>query len=148
MQTITKIKAIDGKLFDNEEDCIKHEKMIEEIKDAMSTLNPVPTDCDFSNGDGFIQQDITTVAKAMVRIVEIAGIDKKPEFENDPFAYRFGIIGRFIDDGGNIQLWSAWSRFMNMDHLGREWGQSYFARNPAEGKQKDRAAGIKETVQN
>lgn len=148
MQAITKFQAVDGNLFDNENDCAKYENMIEEIKAVMSTLNPVPTDCEFSNGNGFIKQDISTVARAMVRIVEIAGIEKKPEFENDPFACRFGIIGRFIDDGGNIHLWRAWSRFMNMDHLGREWGQSYFARNPAEGKQKDRAADIKETVQN
>lgn len=142
MQAITKIQAVDGKLFDNEADCVKHEKMIEEIKATMSTLNPIPTDCEFSNGDGFIRQDISTVSKAMVHIADIAGIEKRPEFINDPFACRFGIIGRFIDDGGNAHLWRAWSRFMNMDHLGREWGQSYFARNPEKGKQKDRAADI------
>ena len=148
MQAITKIRAVDGKLFDNEADCIKHEKMIEEIKHTMSTLNTIPTDCKFANGDGFIQQDISTVSKAMVRIADIAGIKKKPEFINDPFACRFGVIGRFIDDGDNVHLWRAWSRFMNMDYLGRELGQSYFARNPEKGKQKDRAADIKETVQN
>lgn len=148
MQAITKIQACDGKLFDNEADCVKYEKTIAEIKDVMSTLKPVPTDCDFSNGDGFIQQEIPTVANAMVRIVEIAGIEKKPEFINDPFACRFGIIGRFIDDGGNTHLWRAWSRFMNMDHLGREWGKSFFAHHPEEGKQRDRAAEINGTVQN
>lgn len=148
MQAITKIQAVDGKLFDSEADCIKHEKMIEEIKSVMSMLNPVPTDCEFLNGDGFVQQDISIVSKAMVRIVDIAGIEKRPEFINNPFACRFGIIGRFIDDSGNANLWRAWSRFMNMDHLGREWGQSYFARYPEKGKQKDRAAYINETVQN
>lgn len=139
MQVITKIQAVDGKLFDTEADCIKHEKIIDEIKDAMSTLNPIPTDCDFSNGGGFIQQDISVVSKAMVRIVEIAGIEKKPKFTNDPFSCRFGVIGRCIDDGGNPDIWRAWSRFMNIDNLVREWGQSYFARNPEKGKQKDRA---------
>ena len=146
MQTIIKIQACDGELFDNEADCVKHEKMIAAIKDTMSTLKPVPNDCNFSNGDGFIQQEIRTVANAMVRIVEIAGIEKKPEFINDPFACRFGIIGRIIDDSGSAHVWSAWSRFMNMDHFGREWGQSYFARNPEKGKQKDRGANTMETV--
>jgi hypothetical protein len=137
MKSITKFQAVDGRLFDNEADCVKYEETIAEIRDVMSTIKPVPNDCDFSNGDGFVQQDIPTVSKAMVRIVEIAGIEKKPEFINDPFACRFGIIGRIIDDGGNRHLWGAWSRFMNMDHLGREWGQQFFARNPEQGKCKD-----------
>lgn len=137
MQAITKIQSVDGKLFDNEADCIKHEKMIEEIDVIIQTLNPVPNDCNFKNGDGYVQQDIKTVAKAMIRIVEAAGIKKKPEFIENPFACRFGVIGRIICDSDNAQLWHSWSRFMNIDNLGREWGQSFFARHPEEGKKKD-----------
>lgn len=49
MKAVTKIQAVDGQLFDNERDCAKYEKMIEKIKSVMSMLNPVPTDCAFSN---------------------------------------------------------------------------------------------------
>jgi len=140
MQTITKIQAIDGKLFDDEADCIKYENMIEEIETTMSTLKPIPNDFEFQNGDGFVQQEISIVSKAMVCIADIAGVEKRPEFINDPFACRFGVIGRIIDDSDIPVLYKAWNRFMNIDRFGREWGQSYFARNPEKGKQRDRAA--------
>ena len=139
MQTVIKFKAVDGKLFDNEKDCIAHEKMIEDVKAAMSFLKPTPSDTDFKNGGGFVQQCKEVVSKAMVRIVEIAGIEKRPEFINDPFACRHGVIGRIIDDSRNNHLWTAWIRFMCMDSQYREWGQPYYARNPEEGEQKELA---------
>jgi len=147
MKRIIQFVACDGSKFNSESDCVKHENKIHEIKKIMSTLNQITSECDFLNGGGYVMQDIPTVEKAMVRIAEMAGIEKKPEFINNPFSCRFGIIGRIIDDSGDSDLWRAWGRFMNMDYIGREWGQRYYAQNPEQGRQKDLTnRALKETA--
>ena len=141
MQEVTKFKSIDGRLFDTPLECTSHESMLEQIKNAMSLLKPKPENdnCKFANGDGYIQQNVSDVLKAMVEVVTVAdpGINKSQmqSFLSDPFACRNGIIGRYLSDCGNNAAWEAWSRFMCIDDLGREWGQPYYASHPEDAKQ-------------
>lgn len=140
MEKILMFKSNDGELFKTKQKCENHETKINKIKKVMSTLNELPkkNNCNFANGDGFVRQNIEVVCKAMIDIVNIAGIKKHPDFISNPFNCRRGSIGRYIDDSGNSILYRAWYRFMCMDDECREWGQPYYAINPDKGQQIDR----------
>lgn len=138
MREVIRYQADDGRVFESEIDCINHDETISKIDSIMSTLKPVPKDSDFSNGGGFVQQDIDTVSIAMTRIVELSNIETSKEFNANPFAYRHGNVGRMLSDNESSSLlYSAWYRFMCMDDTGREWGQPYFATYPHKGTQKN-----------
>jgi hypothetical protein len=141
MQQVTKFQAKDGRLFDSQESCGKHESMLLAVEKAIGLLEPVPQDdgCKFANGGGYVQQDMMEVHESMREVVEISGvnIDKcKIDFMRNPFPYRNSIIGRYLSDGDNNAVYAAWCRFMCMDDLYREWGQPYYAANPNAGEQR------------
>jgi len=138
MKEVKKYESIDGLIFDSASECEEHEKIISDVEDAMKDINPVPKDNEFISGNGFVKQDPETVKKAMIRIIEISGIDledRKEDFLLNPFRYRYSVIGRILSEGYNNSLDNAWCRFARMDDSYREWGQQYFAHNPNEGKQ-------------
>jgi hypothetical protein len=143
---ITKYEAIDGRLFNCEQECKDWDSHILEVRAIIDLLAPLPEEkgCNFSNGDGYVQQKKPIVEHAIRAIVRIAktdlGVNKKDFLEN-PFGYRHSIIGRYIDDGGDLHLYRAWSRFMCMDDQFREWGQPYYASHPHEGKQHEIKTG-------
>ena len=67
MKKITKYQAKDGREFNDELECIKHDAIIDEVTIIMAPLNPLPKKdegCRFANGGGYIQQDLQTVIKA------------------------------------------------------------------------------------
>ena len=140
MESIIKYKAKDGKEFTSESGCLEYEKLIDHVDLIMSELNPIPKDdgCHFSNGGGFIQQDIKTFKKVRIEILKEIGknIDHpwvKQALDN-PEAHP-SWIDRLVGDYGIAPLNSAWYRIGCTDLLGREWGQPYFRNNPHEAKQ-------------
>ena len=114
-------------------------------------------DCSFSNGKGYIQQDIELVNKLKEELHTKATKfinDKSIEYINSenwlqfhtieerPLAiekaknttYNKNFIGRYLD-GMNLDLYKIWSRLQNIDELGREWGQMYYRLNPEKAQQ-------------
>lgn len=132
MKEVKRYLSEDGWLFDDENKCLKHEKLIMAIKEIESKLPNRPKDdgCNFSNGEGYLQHDQGMIDKAMVDLLKVSSVDKeywdKPEFLDNPFRCRFGVIGRIIDDSGS-PIHSLWNRFMCMDENYREYGQCYYA---------------------
>lgn len=138
--------AVDGKEFFTEAETLKHEKRLDKlaaIDDAMKPLGELPKDpgCRFANGHGYIQRDLAIVAACCDRLLRLFGETYPSEQEhvldclrNGPFRCRHGIIGRIIDDS-DPDFWRAWSRLGCIDDRGREWGQAYYALNPARGDQ-------------
>ena len=41
--------------------------------------------------------------------------------------HRFGIVGRILDDSGDVDLYKKWNRFMCIDEEYREWSQPHYA---------------------
>lgn len=137
MNEITLYQSNDGRQFRIKEDCLKHEKLVEEIEKIMSNLPPTPDDIDFQNGHGYIQHDPDKIPGAMMALVNVSGIPKKyvPEdFKEKPFFYRRNIIGRILGDS-NSPVYSPWMRFSRMDDSYKEYGQGYFALHPEEARQ-------------
>lgn len=140
MKVITKFKAIDGKEFNSENECLDYENLIKKVNNIMKVLPPLPKDegCSFSNGDGFVQHDKTILRKVQINLLEEMKkhidhkwIQQTIDDENAHPSY----IGRLISDYEIIPLKEAWNRFMCIDKLGREWGQPYFVTNPDKAKQ-------------
>lgn len=141
MQGITMFKTDSGKLFTEEADAIKWEGLCAEVKEVMRPLGkkPADPDCNFANGDGFIQHDpglrdhlshaLVQLAKAYrPRFGQEGGID----YTRDTTVN--SIVGRALCDSDLTVVYRAWSRLMCIDSLGREWGQSYYAYYPDNGK--------------
>lgn len=140
MKAITKFKAVDGKEFNSENECLDYENLIKKVNNIMKALPPLPKDegCRFSNGEGFVQHDKTILRKVQINLLEEMKkhidhkwIQETIDNENVHPSY----VGRLIDDYGISPLNKAWYRFMCIDKLGREWGQPYFATNPDKAKQ-------------
>lgn len=140
METITKFKAIDGKEFTSEQECLKYESLIRKVDGIMALLPPTPDNdgCSFANGDGYIQHDKAKLKNAQVQILELCKdyIDHKWIQQTiDDESVRPSYVGRLIDDYNIRPLNKAWFRFMCVDKQNREWGQPYYANNPEKGKQ-------------
>ena len=140
MKTITKFRAIDGKEFNNENECLDYENLISKVNNIMKTLPSLPKDdgCSFSNGNGYIQHDKMILRKVQINLlkeiknhIDHKWIQQTIDDENVHPSY----VGRLVGDYDIKPLNKAWNRFMCIDKLGREWGQPYYASNPNEGKQ-------------
>lgn len=135
METITKYKAIDGKEFVNEKDCLDYEDLIKRVNSIMKDLYPLPQNdgCEFSNGKGFIQHDLSTIKKVKLSLLnEIEKyIDHKwvQQTKNDESAHP-SFVDRLLDDYSIAPLQEAWYRIYCIDNLGREFGQPYYTSNP------------------
>ena len=140
MQSITKFKAIDGKEFDSENECLDYENLINNVSSIMNELFPLPNNdnCSFLNGNGFIQHDKQILRKVKINLLEEITKHIKHEWIQqtiDDENVHPSFVGRLIGDVGITPLIKAWDRFMCIDKVGREWGQPYFASNPDKGKQ-------------
>ena len=114
-------------------------------------------DCSFSNGKGYIQQDINLVnslkeefhtkATKFINDKSIDYINSKDwlkfhTVEERPTAiekaknttYDKYFIGRYLDDM-NSDLYKIWGRLQTIDELGREWGQIFFRLHPEQAEQ-------------
>ena len=140
MEIITKYKAVDGKEFNREIECIKYESLIETVKKIMNVLSPVPKDdnCSFGNGHGYLQHDSEVVWGAKYQILELLKgytdhkwLQDTIDNENTHPSY----VGRIIDELNLSPINSAWYRFSCIDKDNREWGQPFYANNPDKGEQ-------------
>ena len=134
MKEVMVYESNDGKLFRSCEECVEHEvKRLELSEIELKYLGEPFNGIDFSNGKGYIQQDKTAVAKAMMALVEHANIETKwsDAMRENPFDYRNSFVGRILCDRQDGS-YRVWYRFMCMDSLYREWGQPYYADNGGE----------------
>jgi hypothetical protein len=137
METITKFKAIDGKEFTSEIECLKYELLIKRVDEIMALLPKIPKDdgCNFANGGGYIQHEKTTLRNAQIQLLEICKeyIDHKWIQQTIDETVHSSYVGRLLGDYGIRPLENAWYRFSCVDKQYREWGQLYFATNPDKG---------------
>ena len=140
MEKIIKFKAIDGKEFTSETECLNYELLIKRVDEIMALLPPTPKDdgCSFANGDGYIKHEKTELRNVQVKLLKICKeyidhkwIQQTIDDENIHPSY----VGRLLGDYGITPLNDAWYRFICVDNQGREWGQPYYANNPEKGKQ-------------
>lgn len=137
MEIIIKYRAIDGKEFLSEEDCVDHENAIKEISLIMVELVPRPSDISFANGTGYIQHQAGDALRARRKLLEFAAkrvshhwIQESLDNENIHPSYAARIIGEI----GIKKLEKAWNRFKCMTTDFREFGQPYFRDNPEQAK--------------
>ncbi len=141
MKEIIKYNAIDNTLFDTKKECLKYEALLKKVNIIMILLSPTPKgdNCSFINGGGFLQHDEMNVKKVKREILKLCKgynnhewIQKTIDDETTHPSY----VGRLLDGSKNFKpLDRAWSRFMCIDKLYREWGQIYFAEHPDQGEQ-------------
>jgi hypothetical protein len=140
---ISKYKAADGREFESLDEANKYERDIERLENAVALLKPIPKNdgCNFSNGEGFVQQDAPTVRKAKEAVIEIARSRNPDNSSFGPWAEvadgdvpGYSGFARILDECDSL-VYRYWSRFMCIDKQFREWGQPYYALNPSEGKQ-------------
>jgi hypothetical protein len=72
--TLIRYKSIDGRLFVNEQDCIDYEFWYEKGVVIISQLREryIDTNCDYSNGRGYIQHNNETVSKVKSEFLKLA----------------------------------------------------------------------------
>lgn len=135
MEKITKFKAIDGREFKTENECLDYEKLIVEVETIMKPLKPAPKDDGgkFANGHYFIQQQKGIVKLTKLNLLNVINryIDHKwitQSMEDD--AVHPSWVGRLVGETDLRPLSDAWYRISNIDKESREWGQGYFVENP------------------
>ena len=103
METVQQFKAIDGKLFKSENDCIKYEKVLHETEDIMVNFGKKPKDdgCKFANGGGYIQHNKEYVENARQNLLKLS--KKTLNIKED---ISFYWLGRYLDDSGYNCLYS------------------------------------------
>jgi len=138
MTAITKFKAIDGKEFDTEKECIDYEKLIDRVNQIMSLIPKRIEDTDFANGSGFIQhneKDLKTVKVNFLNLCKEYIDHKWIQQAIDDDTVHPSCVQRLLGDYNIMPLYKEWNRFSCIDSQFREWGQPYFATHPEEAKQ-------------
>lgn len=135
MKKITKYIANNGREFLTENEALKEDELIRRTEIIMKGLNRTPDDVQFKNGYYFIQQDIEKVdirrrmlLMLMKEFINHKWIDQSLENKNCHPSSSW--IQRLLSDYDNQPLLSAWNRIVNIDKLGREWGQPFYAEHP------------------
>ena len=135
MEKITKFKAIDGREFKTEKECLDYESLIAEVETIMKALKPTPKDdgCNFANGYSFVQQQKGIVKLTRLNLLNVIKryIDHKcitQSMEDDTVHPSW--VGRLVGETDLRPLSDAWYRISNIDKESREWGQGYFVENP------------------
>ena len=138
MEVITKFKAVDGKEFIHQHECMAYEVLIMQVDKIMSVLPYIPKDCDFANGDGYIQHDTKQLRVVEIEILKLCKKHIKHHWIQqsiDNELMHKSYVGRLLGDYDIRPLNNAWYRLMCIDKMGREWGQAYYANNPTAGQQ-------------
>ena len=144
MEVITQYKAKDGKIFNTEQKCLNHEKLIDQVNLVLSKLdNPEDhkKEVDFDNGKGYIQHDPATFLEVKKELLGL--ISQKIDHHIIKKAYEtygtdevhYSWVSRILGDYGYTPLTNAWYRMNCTDSKFREWGQPYYAVHPEEGNQ-------------
>lgn len=74
----------------------------------------------------FIQRIPEVVENTQSEFLKLCGEILKSDIYIKGKIHRQGIIGRYLDDSGNVELYRTWNRFMCIDESYREWKQPYF----------------------
>jgi hypothetical protein len=77
----------------------------------------------------YIQHIPRNVDKAQAEFLEICSYILKDEKFTKGKVHRQGIVGRFLDDSGNKDLYNIWYRFMCIDENYREWTEPFYTIN-------------------
>jgi hypothetical protein len=149
MKKITKItyKSFFGYYYDSEEECWRHEKIMNDVLDILNSLKVIPDDLslDWYNKGGFIQQDINVVndvrSRFLLYLKEL--INKKPfqeHYANTIDSIKCGkdLLGIFyyLDWTDYRYLMTPIDRLVCTDKKGREYAKQFFMLNPKERKHK------------
>lgn len=140
MKVVIKYKAIDGKEFEKEQDCIDYELLIETVNHIMSKLPKLPENdsCSFVNGGGYIQHNKRKLQAAKIALLELCKkyIDHKWIQQTiDDSSVHPSYVARLLGDYGINPLYDAWHRFVCIDSDLKEWGQPFYASNQSKAEQ-------------
>ena len=126
MRPVTMYRSRDGRVFETEADCLRHEEILNAADEIHTIIGPRPKDphCVFANGGGFIQRVGDSVGAARERLSVLA------------LQYHGSSRPRVIDDCDS-PLSDVSFRLRCIDSQGREWGQPYYAINPHSGTQEE-----------
>jgi hypothetical protein len=141
---IEKWRANDGSEWASQAKAEDRDALLAQVAEAMSALRPVPNECNFANGGGFVQQATAAVQQTKEALYELAkphiadwiqGQAKEHGTTEDALIYNThpSWFCRMLD--GCDPLERAYGRLCHIDKDGREWGQSYYAMHPTEGEQ-------------
>lgn len=119
MNEITSYRANDGKVFTDKEKCRSYEVLLNKVNTYHSLLGTPP------KYHERIKQNPKTIDIIIREVVTLANLKDKIDM-NDPFKYRHGIVGRYLDDSGSI-LNKIWYRLMCIGDDYYEYDQPYFA---------------------
>lgn len=89
----------------------------------------LPTGTYFKD-DAYIQhipEDVELAQSKFIKLCHEIGLLSDKFLEGK--VHRQGIVGRYLDDSGNKQIYSFWYRFMCIDDNYKEWEQPYYAIN-------------------
>lgn len=139
--------AADGTRWDAEQDAVDRDNLCRVIDEAMAPLGArhnAEGNCDYENGQGYVQHDPATVKGVKLALLPITRKIIPKWFDDQIHVHRIawpdGFLAvntswfcRFVEYG---PVNEAWERLGCIDTLGREWGQPAFARepDPAEGQ--------------
>lgn len=141
MKQIIKYQSDDGTEFYDEDLCIEHELITDEINAWVSQLPEKPNldGCAFENGAGYVQHAEEMFMRVRSELCEIANrLCPHPWFEQTiekGLAAHSSNAGRIIGEIQNKALQKAWHRIECTDKMFREWGQPYFANHPQNAEQ-------------
>lgn len=74
-----------------------------------------------------IPEDVELAQSEFIKLCHEIGLLSDKFLEGK--VHRQGIVGRYLDDSGNKQIYSFWYRFMCIDDNYKEWEQPYYAIN-------------------
>ncbi len=124
MKSVTKYVSRDGRLFSDEDSCLRHESLQDEADAVCAIIGPAVKDdgCNFANGHGYVQRDPDAVFRAEKALRDAC---LRLHGNDNP---------RYLCDS-NSPFCSVSVRLRCIDVKGREWGQPYYANNMNEGDQ-------------
>ena len=133
MKTVTRYQAADGSIHPTEKEALKRDRIVGKVRRIMKPLGVIPKEkgCGFANGDGYIQHNIVDVRLAKIKLIAYG-----QEIFGNEGPVSFNYMGRVFSDYNIDVFYNAWVRLACHDEMGREWGQQYYAVNPAQGVQK------------
>lgn len=129
MREVKRYQSTDGRLFLTEGEAIKHDSLLERIKDALSIIYFEDT-TEFVNGRGYYQFSAMQVnrfkAALGALIKEYMDIDTYTLYEKCPT----GFVGRVLSDS-DTPLYALWCVLIRIDDDNKLWGQPYYRNNPS-----------------
>lgn len=134
MKTVIRYQAVDGSVFDSQEQAASRDTLVAECILVEAIIGPRPK----LHSEEFVQHDSESAQRFVKALVALARKhtawwDGWARVGEDTFVHPGSIVGRIIDDSDLGPLHRLWYRYYCMDHLWREWDQPFFANKAREG---------------